>query len=47
MARKIVAEEEPLSDLVRETGIPRDVLRKWALVETKASQSYEPPVPAR
>jgi transposase-like protein len=47
LVRKIVAEEETLSDLVREMGIPRDVLRKWALLETKASQSYERLVPAR
>ena len=47
LVRKIVAEEETLGDLVRATGIPREILRKWALKETAASQSYEPLVPAR
>jgi transposase-like protein len=47
LVQKIVAEEETLSDLVREMGIPRGVLRKWALMETNAANVYEPLVPAR
>ena len=47
LVQKIVADEETLGDLVREMGIPREVLRKWALMETKAANAYEPLVPAR
>ena len=46
LVQRIVADEETLGDLVRETGIPREVLRKWALRETKAANAYEPLVPA-
>jgi Transposase len=46
LVERIVADEETLGDLVRETGIPREVLRKWALMETKAASAYEPLVPA-
>jgi hypothetical protein len=46
LVQRIVADEETLGDLVRETGIPREVLRKWALMETKAAHAYEPLVPA-
>ena len=47
LVEKIVGEEETLGDLVRETGIPREVLRKWALMETKAANAHEPLDPAR
>jgi transposase-like protein len=47
---KIVAEDETLNDLAAETGIPREVLRKWALTAeragTTASSVGEPLVPA-
>ena len=47
---KIVAEDETLNDLAAETGIPREVLRKWALTAeragTTASNVGEPLVPA-
>ncbi len=46
LVEKIVGEEETLGDLARETGIPREVLRKWALMETKAANAHEPLVPA-
>ena len=46
LVQKIVAEEETLTDLVSVMGIPRDVLRKWALKESKAASAYEPLVPA-
>lgn len=47
LVQKIVAQEETLNDLVREMGIPREILRKWALMETRAANAYEPLVPAR
>jgi len=47
---KIVAEDETLNDLASGTGIPREVLRKWALTAnragTTASSAGEPLVPA-
>lgn len=47
---KIVAEDETLNELSAETGIPREVLRKWALTAeragTTASNVGEPLVPA-
>lgn len=47
---KIVAEDETLNDLAAETGIPREVLRKWARTAeragTTASSVGEPLVPA-
>jgi transposase-like protein len=46
LVERIVAEDETLGDLARETGIPREVLRKWALMETKAASAHEPLVPA-
>ena len=36
LVEKIVAEEETLGDLARATGIPREVLRKWALMFQRA-----------
>jgi transposase-like protein len=50
LVERIVAEEETLGDLAREMGIPRDVLRKWALLAGRAETAesvYEPLVPAR
>jgi transposase-like protein len=46
LVEKIAAEEETLGDLARETGIPREVLRKWALMETKAANAHKPLDPA-
>ena len=46
LVERIVAEDETLGDLARETGIPREVLRKWALMETKTASAREPLVPA-
>ena len=47
---KIVAEDDTLNDLAAETGIPREVLRKWTLTAeragTRAASVDEPLVPA-